>query len=276
MKEINGDILPLSFGKRLWYLIINLWRNLLGVFVLFRYGPFVNAFAGENEKRSPGRIYIDSFFESVLPGLIAGEKDISIIEIGCGSGYLRRIFSDIGITGKYLGIDITKHPDFDLYSGQLNMTDHFYKCKIEDFLIDDNEDNFDLVISNTVLEHIKDDKLALENSRKLVKKSGIQIHIVPSGWSLFLYLWHGWRQYPPARIATLFKGDIITLYALGGAFSFFLHFFAVTIPAKIFLNDFVRRFDFYQTLVRNCLKLDKYLPIFPACYVILKEQELTV
>ena len=66
----------------------------------------------EKEQASPGRIYSDQFLYEKLKKIIpqsANQKEISILDIGCGSGYVRKIFFNLGYKLFYNGVDIKKH-----------------------------------------------------------------------------------------------------------------------------------------------------------------------
>ncbi|GAI44862.1 unnamed protein product, partial [marine sediment metagenome] len=123
-------------------------------------------------------------------------------------------------------------------------------------------------ISNFVLEHVEDDFDVISKCDELIKRGGIQIHILPSFWSLFLYLWHGYRQYNPKRLKKLFSYRDFEVFRLGGFFSFKLHLFFITIPVLIFHNDKLRNKSFCPGLVRMSSKLDKVLTFLSTFYVV--------
>ena len=71
------------------------------------------------------------------------------------------------------------------------------------------------------MEHIKEDIIVFQKLQTLLNKNGLQIHLVPSRFSLFLYLFHGWRQYSIFDANSKLDNVNEVIY-LGGAFSFFL------------------------------------------------------
>ena len=186
------------------------------------------------------------------------EKQIKLLDIGCGSGYIRKIFHDIGYRLYYTGLDIKKHRDFEGFNGYA-LTSNFVQSKIEDF---STEDKYDIVFSICALEHIEDDFLAVSKSDKFLKEDGLQIHIVPTSWSLFLYLKHGHRRYTKARLEKMFKRKDAKIYRLGGFFSFLLHFFFITVFDVALGFSSPRRSKVYSKLLRVSNKLDYLLPIF--------------
>ena len=264
MKLISGDV-KLSPKERFQYLLQNFVAGLIGHFSFLRTHYW---FSSDLEKGngSPGRKYIDSFFKNEIKN-ITPVRDISVLDIGCGSGYIRKILSDQGFLGKYLGVDVQDYYQQDLTS---SFSNNFVQKRIEDF---ETEERFDLIISNTALEHIEQDKLAIEKCHSFLKEGGVAVHLVPSSWGLFLYLFHGYRQYSRRRIARLFSEKNIFVYRLGGLFSFVWHFIFITIPAHILRKDFVRKFSWYEKAIPTLNKLDRLIPIFPCIYIIIDKKK---
>jgi len=97
------------------------------------------------------------------------------------------------------------------------------------------------------------------------------MHIIPGAWSLPLYLWHGFRQYTLGDIEDRFGSENLKIYALGGIFSFLLHFIFIT-GLEMVLRIPVRKVlhKLYMTMLRTCLRLDRLLPFAPTAYVVCK------
>jgi len=214
-------------------------------------------------KGSPSREYADEFLYENL-GSILTDKEIKILDIGCGSGYIRKIFHDLGYKIIYTGIDIEKHKDFEQFD-KYALNSDFIKQKAEDF---ETSEKYNLVFSFFALEHIENDFLAVSKADKLLEKRGIQIHFVPALWSLFLYFRHGYRRYTQIRLKKIF-GENFTAYKLGGFFSFFLHIFFITIPEIILKNNKPRQSNIYPTLLSIANKFDHLLPIFSSVYIVI-------
>ena len=217
-------------------------------------------------KATPPRIYMNRFLIEELERILSN-KEISVLDIGCGSGYIRKMLYELGYRINYTGLDVSQHKDFEKYK-QYSSRSKFIKSKIEDFK---TEKKFDLVFSMCALEHIENDKLAVNKSRQLMKEGGTQIHIVPSKYSFWLYWKHGYRRYNPARLRKIF-GDEIEIYRIGGFFSFLIHFFLITIPKKIFKITKLIEFKIYLKTVKMVNVLDKLLPIFPSIYIIINSK----
>lgn len=266
MKEISGDK-SLSKKDRLFYLAYNLIRGIVGHACWIR-SEYWYSKKLEDGKNSPGRKYLNQFLFQEIPKMIPiGEIDV--FDIGCGSGYFRDILADLGYKGCYTGLDIYKHKNFDK-QGTYPFKSILVESKIEDF---ETDKKFDLVLSNTALEHIENDALTISKCDYFLKPRGNQIHIIPSFWSLFLYLWHGYRRYNPKRIKSLFNQKRYKVYRLGGFFSFFLHLFFITIPVFFFRTDKLRDSLWYPRLLEVCNRFDKALPICSYLYVVVVKKD---
>ena len=176
----------------------------------------------------------------------------------------------MGYKGHYTGIDINQHKDFDKES-TYPFKSILIESKMEDF---ESDKKFDLVLSNCALEHIKNDALVISKCDYFLKPGGIQIHVIPSFWSLFLYLWHGYRQYNPKRIKSLFNQKHYKVYRLGGFFSFFLHLFFITIPVIFFRTNKLIDLSWYPKLIEICNRFDKVLPILSYFYVVVVKKDV--
>ncbi|MCK4423439.1 MAG: hypothetical protein KAV18_05145, partial [Candidatus Omnitrophica bacterium] len=67
----------------------------------------------------------------------------------------------------------------------------------------------------------------------------------------------------------LFNKKRYKVYRLGGAFSFLLHLFSLTLPIFILGTDKPRRLSIYPKVMRVCNKLDKILPVFSCYYIVI-------
>lgn len=218
-------------------------------------------------KGSPSREYAEEFLYENLCNILP-DKEIKVLDIGCGSGYVRKIFHDLGYNIIYTGVDIEKHKNFEQFD-KYAAKSYFIKTKIEDF----NTDNkYNLIFSITALEHIEKDILAIEKNYKFLEKGGTQIHIVPSFWSLFLYLRHGYRRYTKGCLEKMF-GKNFKIYRIGGLFSFFLHLFFITIPEIILKNNKPRQSSIYPKLLNAANGLDYLAPVFSPLYIVISKNE---
>lgn len=268
MKEISGDITAtyrLTLKDKFRYLLFNFIRGFLGLWVVIprtRKTSKDHFFGENNVTNTPGRVLINKFVINELPRFVQ-TKSIKVLDIGCGSGYMRGLLSQAGYSGKYLGIDVA-----DYFSKeQTGFDSSFIQTKIEDF---HPREKYDLVISNTAFEHIENDALASQRSKEAVAPGGVEVHIVPSFWSLFCYLFHGYRQYSPRRLKRIFGNrQDWRVYSLGGLASSLFHFIFITLGERILKGKRPRDGAWYQKGRLIALKLDRYLPLCPLIYVVI-------
>lgn len=253
-RKLSGDV-RLTIGQKTCWLLDNFFEGIAG-YGSGRSAVFWHSATLASSDASPSRKMIDEFLHDHLLHLLP-QKHITVLDIGCGTGYIYKRLSDIGYELDYTGLDVYKRTAFDknVPGGR------FVLGKIEEFQPDRH---FDLVISNTCLEHVEDDTAGV---RKALTLGDTQIHIVPTFWSLPLYLWHGYRQYTPKSLSALF-GEHGEIYRLGGVFSFFLHFFLVTIPQRLRTPLLFRKYAWYSSACRVANELDTLLPWMSVMYVI--------
>lgn len=140
----------------------------------------------------------------ILHRHLKGQKDLHILNAGCGSGELSLQLAAAG--HRVVGIDPA--PDYiDLARRNAERTGvencSFFVSAIEDFTSDEV---FDCVVATDVLEHIEDDATAFEKLVHLVKPDGIMLITVPAGQWLFGFhdeaLGH-YRRYSRSRLRRL-------------------------------------------------------------------------
>lgn len=259
MKEISGDI-KLNRKDQFMYLFWNFFRGIWGYRVYLKT-KFWHPKTLDLNTDSPGRQYLNSFLKQEFPKILPN-KNISILDIGCGTGYVRSILETMGYGGEYLGVDVFREPKFIESSPSFSVS--FVQSKIEDFA---TEKRFDLVISNTSFEHIPDDFKAAEQANKFSGENGIQIHIMPAFWSLPIYLLHGYRQYNPDRMKKLFPNNTV-IYRLGGVFTFLLYFFLITIPERLTAKMLFRKTSLYPKFLNFANSVDRMLPFMSTFYIV--------
>ncbi len=212
---------------------------------------------------SPTRALAETFIRSEVPRLF-GSHPIEVLDIGCGSGRMADLLAGGGLTGTYAGVDM--HDKFEVGKwGNPAFTSRFLLTNAHDIEFDRK---YDLVVSNSALEHIPDDARLIGKLNGVLSRDGVQVHLVPATWALFVYLWHGLRQYGSASLAARF-GRSARVYRLGGSASLLLHLFFITVP-EIFLRRSLRlRWPvFYEALLRSCLRIDRGFPLTPCFYAV--------
>jgi 2-polyprenyl-3-methyl-5-hydroxy-6-metoxy-1,4-benzoquinol methylase len=244
--NVNSDT-DKSFISRIIWLVENFIRNLnrtlvRGGKVIVLSNDFINIKNSDVLKRlsTPSRCLSDMFWHS-LPWddikIILGGK-IDVLDLGCGSGlYGKEIdVATKGALNSYHGIDIQEHEQWRECS-KLNGKLSYSIAGVED--INKTYNAQGLIISQSVLEHIPNDRKLIEdvcNIAMSTKSRIIQIHLIPSSACYYKYLWHGYRQYTPKNIEKILKNvknSKCYLIPLGGKKCNKTHIKWITIPEVI-------------------------------------------
>jgi SAM-dependent methyltransferase len=262
-EEISGDQ-RLPFWQALTYLFRNAGRVLSSLGSGPRSTPFFPAAQSiaTFSTQSPSRLLTEAFLSERLAD-VAPKGKLNILEIGCGSGFMARRMSDVGISGTYLGLDIGNR---FVATSTPNVTANFWQGDAHAF--DTTPKSIDLLFSFSALEHIPNDGALIRKFEAFMRPGGVEIHIVPAGASLFAYLWHGYRQYTPLMLGERFPGaDIIRL---GGLASLVLHMLVIT-PEMAFGKFLRARFGgTYRILLRAALRGDRLLRFCPTSFVVVR------
>ncbi len=109
------------------------------------------------------------------------KKEISVIDIGCGEGWVLRYFNQLGI--KATGLDYSSFGVEKFNSDYLDLVlvGDVYK-NIENLLIENKR--FDIVWLDNVLEHVLDPLDLLWKCKRIMKNGGILMVEVPNDFSV--------------------------------------------------------------------------------------------
>lgn len=271
MREINGDE-RLSPWTRLVYLAGNLARNIAGgVVALGRraWRPSDAALAqAAMSAASPVRLLMELFLVTELPRL-EPRRRLRVLDVGCGSGRMRHVLAAAGFEGSYVGVDVDDRFVADDAEGA-PFSVEFVRGDAGTVPLDGP---FDLILSVSALEHVADDGELIGRLRGLLAPGGLQLHLVPSPWSLFAYLWHGYRQYGARAVRRCFDAAA-EVHALGALPSLLVHVVCIT-GAEMLLRVPLRKraSGAYRRVVRAAVKLDRWLPICPPTYAIIERSD---
>ncbi len=256
MEELSGDG-PLRPADRLRYLLRNARRNLFAGGTTLKPLRFTAArLASTPGIASPGRALTDTFLLQELPRLLP-PGPVRVLDIGCGRGHLTSMLAKAGYHGEYVGLDVDDRFTHDTKIA--GFTRRFVHGSAHDFQPDAA---FDLIVSVSALEHIPDDGGLLRRLSGMLAPHGLQLHIVPSGWGLAVYLWHGFRQYTIASVERRFGQKGTAIYSMGGLAGLVLHLAAITLPESLLGLPLRYRWPaFYQRLLDFALGADRYLPV---------------
>jgi len=113
-----------------------------------------------------------------LINLLNPTKEDKILDVGCGVGYFSKLLSEYG--ANVSGIDI--NPD-SVNICKSYVGPNFYVGNASRLDFDDN--SFDKILCSEVLEHLKDDKGALDEIYRILKPNGILVLTVPCTKGVF-------------------------------------------------------------------------------------------
>jgi len=221
----------LGFSQKFFYLFLNWVNNLLPYYnldkrIIFKsFGDldWCNGWDKTYQTSSIGRRLSDLFWHALPWKKIENELgEIHIFDTGCGSGNygVRLLEASGGIVSSYTGIDAKERPNW----AEL-------KAKYPNFkLVQSTSSDVsslippdaNLFVTQSAIEHFNEDLMFFEQIREHVAKTDkpvIQVHIFPAALTLFLYIFHGIRQYTPrtiSKITKLFDKSDFFLYGLGG------------------------------------------------------------
>ena len=249
MKQINGDN-PGNFLNRLLYFYQCLSDHRKGINKSCEtYKPTLSIKNLSTLSKTPTRLLCDGFWNSINYESLKLQlnSNLNFFDIGCGSGlygnFLKKLSGEH--FSSYIGLDIYKNDNYPLEFNHI-------KSKAEDVnQYIEKKTNF--VLSQSALEHIEKDNFVIEEiTKKLIEnnKPFVQIHMVPASKCLWLYLWHGYRQYSKKNLETKLdqlkkKFNIKTsITPIGGNTSFWTHLRYITIP--IYFKKFILRDKFFK------------------------------
>lgn len=115
------------------------------------------------------------------------------LDVGCHGGtFTKIVLSKIGSKDLY-GIDISK-PAIEYIKKKIPYG-HFQAADVQQLPFKDNF--FDAVFCLEVLEHVDDPEMALKEIKRVLKKDGYGVVLVPSESKLFRIVWFVWTMYYP-------------------------------------------------------------------------------
>jgi len=228
------------------------------------------------EGASPLRVYTDSLMRQVVRTCLLGEGPIC--DIGCGNGGHSRLFKDLGETHCYLGLDIRENVG-QSFSGRPGMVRcWFVRMSAGELGLASESAAF--VFSSCVLEHIDHVDHAVGEIARAMRQESYGLHVVPSVWSLFLYLFHGYRRFAPNGLLELFQQAnllVEEIWALGGLPSSLFHCMWITLFETIVFGKILRftggmrtgkLLRLYSWLLSLSLRADALIPFAPAGYAV--------
>jgi 2-polyprenyl-3-methyl-5-hydroxy-6-metoxy-1,4-benzoquinol methylase len=127
------------------------------------------------QKQFANRLQLERAIE-ILRGLSALKLDAPrILDLGCGTGWLTAI---LGRFGAATGVDLSpaairtareRHPDVEFRDGDISMSS--------------GHGEFDVVVSQEVIEHLEDQRAHLELAARCLRPGGYLILTTPNAWN---------------------------------------------------------------------------------------------
>ena len=244
----------LSVFKKIFWILVNFANNNLSPKKVVNKGSLIKVkklnivpsqinwnLINPDYKISPSRLISDLFWSALPWELIKDEiGQINIFDTGCGKGlyalFLKKFINDIN---SYVGIDFYKRENWQKLMDQNSFITLIENSSSNIFEFIDNETN--LFITQSAIEHFDYDLEYFQQIKKFIDKKKtniIQIHLFPSPACLWLYFFHGVRQYnfrSIMQIIDIFQStnSYFRIYPLGGNSSNVFHFFNITIPSLL-------------------------------------------
>jgi SAM-dependent methyltransferase len=153
--------------------------------------------------------------QRLLKAYIAAQTLIEgdVLEVGCGEG--RGIEEIIPLSDSYIGVDKIGEVIVNLKAKY--PAGDFRQAVIPPFL-DFKNNSFDTIVSFQVIEHIRDDKLFLQEIYRMLKPGGKAVISTPNiNHTLSRNPWHE-REYTPRELLDLASGifDKVEAKGIGG------------------------------------------------------------
>ena len=212
---------------------------------------------------SPGRLLTELHLRRFLPAALPVGQ-VRVLDIGCGSGRLCQILAELGYSGEYVGLDVQ-----DCFGAETVPGFERRLVLGDAHQFDAHDSRFDLIVSMSALEHIPEERRLLDRLPSMMSPQGVELHYVPSGWGLLVYLWHGYRQYPLRYMPEAFGDRGVQIFALGGLFSFGLHFTLITVTEMLLRLPVRRRLPWlYTWLLRAVVASDRHARVCPTMFAI--------
>tara|TARA_B100002052_G_C15767985_1_gene545591 strand:+ start:81 stop:827 length:747 start_codon:yes stop_codon:yes gene_type:complete len=166
-----------------------------------------------------------SILKNICDNYIKNKKELSILEIGCGSG------GNLSLLSKYGELYAMESDDFAIKNANSKKI-----CEVRKGMLPDNipyGKSFDIICLFDVLEHIQDDRLSLQTVNKYLNSDGKIILTVPA----YMFLWSGHdiashhkRRYTKGQIHQLLES---TGFKKSYSSYFFSILFTILAPIRI-------------------------------------------
>ncbi|NUT00099.1 MAG: class I SAM-dependent methyltransferase [Sphingomonas sp.] len=142
---------------------------------------------------------------------VALPKDAKLLEIGCGTGH------NLAMLGEFGAVDALEVDDVARGMAEERLGHPVLSSPLPE-LAGVPDDRYDMVAALDVIEHIPDDKAALEGISRVLKPGGKLVVTVPAHqwmWSAHDVVNHHQRRYSKAALRQLIERSPLRLEAIG-------------------------------------------------------------
>ena len=153
--------------------------NLLSAMINYKRIYTKDYFSGKSSffwKLGYGR-FSNFYFNSLFKPIVKYIKKIEtgkVLDVGCAYGFMLKRFPD---SFQKFGIDVSKYA---ISVAKKRLSSATLKIRSAEEKLPFEEDFFDMILFNDVLEHLENPKIALENIYKVLKKDGILYITTPN------------------------------------------------------------------------------------------------
>lgn len=119
-----------------------------------------------------------------------------ILDIGCNDGTFSKIILDKSGASQLIGMDVIKKT-VDWANSHWKNTGKMKFMVADAHKLPFNSESFDAVFVLEVLEHVFDPTKVLNEVKRVLKKNGYAVFLVPSDSLLFRIIWFFWLNFYP-------------------------------------------------------------------------------
>ena len=113
-----------------------------------------------------------------------GNNPLKILDVGCGTGFLTKRLEDYGTV---IGVDSSEE---SLHYGRKRGVSNICRLHLSSHPLPFRDEAFHLILALDILEHLEDDRVALAELRRVMKRGSFLLLTVPA----FQWIWSGWDE----------------------------------------------------------------------------------
>lgn len=162
----------------------------------------IDAFGERVRLSSPSRVLCFDYLLHRCGDILNDERHV--LDIGCGYGDYSEFIKNSNGFASYHGVDISERERWADYKGA---TTRFSVATLGEDKI--NVDGIDTVFSQSVLEHVENDRAVFNCFTATHSRTVDHIHFVPPTRSFIEHRFHGFRRYGPCTINRLLSSPTI-------------------------------------------------------------------